>query len=1129
MKKKAIKIAAASAVAASAFVAAAPVQTDAANNVQTEVSKAITQIKKAYHTYSDVTADGKFADLADVYKEYNAAKASYANAKKALSNYSGKDKDALLASLDFYYSDYIGKRVITYIDAYNYATKLDEKREDLAKALNDKNWDAAEKQYHAISYELKTRTVILDRVYGKTARELLRGEFKAEAQALRDSIAVEVTIKMAVEAATKALAEKNFDAAKVQVEKIDKHLADLDKNSEFGKYLVPLVEKVKDEYNGGVALPKVQSVTAVNGTLTVNFDKALEAAPTTADLVVVQSINGAEGKAVTPDAVTLSEDKKVLTVAVPKVVATTADQAVVYSVAYKGAPAVAAASFKVESAAATVKGLTVTNAKTLKVELSNKIENLDGLTFTVKRGTTTIVLTPKLSDDKQSVELSSATNLVAGDYTVTVTGGQFKDGSNTASVTVAAQKVAKIEVLSNQAVKSATTNDTVTVGYSVKDQYGTDITKEAIAANIHWASSVGTATDDNKGKITVVKGSEIKKGDTIVLTGVDGTTGTTVVATLTASDAATLQTLTFGALKYPTNKTRVEVNQATAVDLEVNAVDQYGNNITNATALNAATTIIDSDANASASFVTVDGKAYLRLNTTGMTTAKPVIVTVVINATGQVVNYTFDVVKAPEAAEVSVVAPTATIAAGDAANSLVATLNVKDQFGADMTVDQIAAAASANPSAFTITSSNHNVIASGSLGIATTGTNKGKLVNTGAFGNVKGTTTITVTVNATGKSSSFVLDVNEARQAATIELPSTLVSNLVQGASTSTKLAFKDQYGKAYDVTQDVTGHAVKVSVSKVSGDDAGLTVTAPVSQSTTGDAITVDNESLIDSNGSSSFGILAAAGKKGSYTVTFQYVNTTTNDVLSQVSKTFVVAENVSTGLTYAVADIPTLYKGGSAQDGTTSDITTADIAAAYTQQVSITATDATGNKYVIPSSAIVSVTSNNANILVQNVGGKWYVAGANSAITSDVNGQVSVVINTNDGVRTITKDVKVSAQALTASSVEFKNKVAGSTDASDVTSVTAAAAATTTFDSAKVWVTDQFGGYTLGNDGFDSITLLNLGNGDAVGTGTTISYNPSTGLFTLDGLVTPVAGEKIRVIVIEDGKSDYVDITLN
>jgi hypothetical protein len=775
---------------------------------------------------------------------------------------------------------------------------------------------------------------------------------------------------------------------------------------------------------------------------------------------------------------------------------------------------------KVEVPTIAVAGASVPNAKTLKVDLKSKLDSVEGLTFTVKRGTTTIVLTPKLSEDKLSVELSSATNLVAGDYTVVVTGGKFVEGTNSAAVTVAAQKVSKIEVLSTNAVLSATTNDTVSVGYVVKDQYGTDITKDALAANINWSSSVGTATDNNAGKVTIDKNAEIKKGDTIVVTAVNPSTGTTAVATLTVSDAAALQSLTFGAIKYPVNKTRVEANVAIAADLEVTGLDQYGNAVDTAATLNAATTIIDSDAFATATFVVVDGKSYLRLNTVGVTSAKPVIVTVVIKATGQTVNYTFDVVKASEAAEVVVTAPTTTVANGDTAGALAATLSVKDQFGTDLTVNDIAGATSA----YTITSSNSLVIPSGSLEIATSGTNKGKLVNSGAFVGA-GQTTITVTVNATGKSSSFLLDVKAAREAATIELPTTLVGHLVQGATTSTKLSFKDQYAAAYDATGNIADRAVKVSVSKVSGDDAGLSVTV-AGQTTTGDVVTVTNESAVDA--SAAFTIDAVSGKKGSYTVTFQYVNTANNDeVLSQVSKTFVVAENVSTGLTYAVADLPTLYKGGSALDSTTGNISTVDVNAGYAKELSITATDASGNAYVIPTSSIVSVTSNNANIIVQNVDGEWYVAGNNSAITSDVTGQVAVVINTNDGVRTITKEVKVSSQALVAQSVTVKNAAPGVTTATDLSTLTLTAG-TTTFDTAKVWVADQFGGYSLAADGFDEIRLVNL-VGDAVVTGSTVTYNAGTGMFTLNGLSTPVATDKFRVIIIEDGQSDFVDITLN
>lgn len=855
----------------------------------------------------------------------------------------------------------------------------------------------------------------------------------------------------------------------------------------------------------------VKSISAASvvdkNTIEVTFDAALKAEDVKASDF---SIEGVEIESATIKAAAAADAVKTVVVLKTKTELKVDGK---YEIKFKGASSdVTKVEYKVD--AAKVTGVTVTNAKTLKVALEKELANLDGLTFTVKRGTTTIVLTAKLLEDKKSVELASTSNLVAGDYTVEVTGGKFVAGSNSATVTVAAQKVAKLEVLSTKAVKSATTNDTVTVGYSVKDQYGTDITKDALAANVNWSSSVGTATDDNNGKVTIDKNAEIKTGDTIVLTAVDPASGTTAVATLTASDAAALQSLTFGAIKYPTNKTRVEANVAAAADLEVTGLDQYGNAVATQAELNAQTTIIDSDANASASFVVVDGKSYLRLDTTGVTTAKKVIVTVVIKATGQTVNYTFDVVKAPEAAELSVTAPTATIANGDAAGTLAAALTVKDQFGGDLTADQVAA----NAAAFTITSSNSLVIASADLGIATSGTNKGKLVNNGAFVGA-GTTTITVTVNATGKSSSFLLDVKAARAASTIELPTTLAGHLVQGATLSTKLSFKDQYAAAFDATGDITDRAVKVSVTKVSGDDAGLSVSV-AGQTTTGDAVTVANESLVDATGA--FTIDTVAGKKGSYTVTFQYVNTANNnEVLSQVSKTFVVAENVSTGLTYAVADLPTLYKGGSAFDSNAANITTVDTAQAYAKEISITATDASGNTYVIPTSAIVSVSSNNSKILVQEVAGKWYVAGSDSAITTDVTGQVSVVINTNDGVKTITKDVKVSAQELAAQTVEVKNKAVGSTSVSDVTAFEVTSS-TATKDSVFVWVADQFGGYSLGTTTFDSIQLVSL-TGTVGGTATLTG-----GVLDLSAVTSKDNGDKFRVIFIKQGKSDYVDITI-
>lgn len=276
MKKKAFKVATASAIAASAFVAAAPAQTDAASNVAVEVSKAVTQMKKAYHTYSDITASGEFQDLTVVYKEYNAAKVAYNNAKALVKQAGGSMQAAYEAQLDVTYNDYIAKRVITYIDAYNYAVTLDAKRESLEAALTAKNWDAAEKLYHEISYELKTRTVILDRVYGKTTRELLRGEFKADAQDARDSIAVEVTVKMALDVAAKELAEKDLSAAKAALDKAAEWVGKLDKDTDFGKDLLTKNAEASAQYEA-LLTPAVESVSAINAkTIEIKFNKPMK-------------------------------------------------------------------------------------------------------------------------------------------------------------------------------------------------------------------------------------------------------------------------------------------------------------------------------------------------------------------------------------------------------------------------------------------------------------------------------------------------------------------------------------------------------------------------------------------------------------------------------------------------------------------------------------------------------------------------------------------------------------------------------------------------------------------------------------------------------------------------------------
>ncbi|WML46173.1 hypothetical protein [Neobacillus sp. PS3-40] len=276
MKKKAIKIAAASAVAASAFVAAAPLQSNAASNVTTTVDNAVKQMQVAYHTYSDVTANGQFADINSVYKELNAAKVAYTSAKALVVKAGGAQKDANLAKLDDNYNTYITKRVVTYVDAYNYAVKnLVANKDALKVAIDAKNLVDVQKYYNEISYQLNKRTVILDRVYGQTTRDLLKSSYKADAQALKETMKYDVTVAVKVKAVTDAIAAGKLDVAKAAVDQINLNLPKVTET--FKADLTTKATAAVAAYEA-TQTPAVVSVSAINAKeVKVTFNKAVDA------------------------------------------------------------------------------------------------------------------------------------------------------------------------------------------------------------------------------------------------------------------------------------------------------------------------------------------------------------------------------------------------------------------------------------------------------------------------------------------------------------------------------------------------------------------------------------------------------------------------------------------------------------------------------------------------------------------------------------------------------------------------------------------------------------------------------------------------------------------------------------
>ena len=160
-----------------------PLQTFAAsNNVVTTVDQAILQMKKAFFTYNDAATTGKFADINEVYKQYNASKTAYNNAKAVVNKNAGSQKNVLISKLDMNYKTYITDRVIPYIDAYNYIVNyIQVDIKGLNEAITNSDLEQVQKYYHEISYQLKGRTAIIYRVYGKPTRDLLKA-YKQEAR-----------------------------------------------------------------------------------------------------------------------------------------------------------------------------------------------------------------------------------------------------------------------------------------------------------------------------------------------------------------------------------------------------------------------------------------------------------------------------------------------------------------------------------------------------------------------------------------------------------------------------------------------------------------------------------------------------------------------------------------------------------------------------------------------------------------------------------------------------------------------------------------------------------------------------------------------------------------------------------
>ncbi|MFJ8065495.1 hypothetical protein ACIQYS_12760 [Psychrobacillus sp. NPDC096426] len=315
MKKKAIKIAASTAVAASAFVAAAPAnQADAATNVNqlaTDAQNAGTVLKWA------ISVEGSADYKTRPYDQYNAAKKAVAAAEAAAAKLSSTEKLSIQAKL--VEPKIQITRAQAYIDAITSSEKIIGLTNNLDAAIKSGDLGKVETAYHTATAEYRKQAKLLDRVYGQSTRDGIRNAVKPTLEKLIADVQYDVTVKTHLDKASALIKNNKLEEAAAELAKADYNLTLKDAKFTFKSTLE------KNYTDVAAALPlQVLSVDRVNdNTVTVKFSKQVDAVLPAGQFVFDNSL--------TVNAAVVSEDRKTVTL-------TTSTQKVgtTYTLSYQG-------------------------------------------------------------------------------------------------------------------------------------------------------------------------------------------------------------------------------------------------------------------------------------------------------------------------------------------------------------------------------------------------------------------------------------------------------------------------------------------------------------------------------------------------------------------------------------------------------------------------------------------------------------------------------------------------------------------------------------------------------------------------------------------------------------------------
>ncbi|USK59583.1 S-layer homology domain-containing protein [Peribacillus asahii] len=313
-KKKAIKIATASAIALTGAVAVAQPQADAAtNSVDKAITKATTQVNKAFNLYYNTAKkSNKLPSGTAIRKEVKLAEQYYAAAQKEIAAKGGSKTKKAAYTKKLEASKTSLNRVKNYVAAISVTLKAS--RTALDSAIESGSQSKVLAAQTALDKKIAEFEKAVAKVFGPDARRLLTKTYTTPAKAESAAVATEMKVYVAYkEIESKKLITTDLEKAGEKIESVKADVEKLKaKDSKLAKNILKAVEKNNAKYEAA-KVPAVTSVIALNAKeLEVTFNQTVDAtdAASTSKYKV-------EGETVTKAEV--SEDGKTVTL-------TTADE-----------------------------------------------------------------------------------------------------------------------------------------------------------------------------------------------------------------------------------------------------------------------------------------------------------------------------------------------------------------------------------------------------------------------------------------------------------------------------------------------------------------------------------------------------------------------------------------------------------------------------------------------------------------------------------------------------------------------------------------------------------------------------------------------------------------------------------